>query len=141
MKKITLALSLLSAVLLSACAPVNGGTSSSDEIPGGESFGDDSYEVSSIDPESKKTCVVYFFLDYLHVDTINPYHSYKWFQNEVLDPSQTPETPTPPDPNFPTFLGWSDHSLLDDPEDLWDFETDKTPKRDKYLYLYAIWVD
>lgn len=81
---------------------------------------------------------VAFYLDFTCHDV---YHSYTTTTDVLLTPPDTPTNAMATDPAFPNFLGWSSHTIIDNEEDLWDFETDMILSGERtYLYLYGIWT-
>lgn len=96
--------------------------------------------------DDDKNVTIYFFLDYNNVDPDDTsgkklLAEFKWYQNVPLKDAPIPPTPTEPsDPAFPVFMGWSDHTIIDQKEDLWDMNTDVV-SGSYHLYLYGIWTD
>ena len=128
MKKINLALLMLPALLLAACATGNEGAgslssdSSSSESkpvtpPTSEDLGMD------IVPDPIK---VYFY------ESASLGDKYNYFLLiDVLPDSLIPAPETDPvssDPAFNKFLGWCAHPVAMTEDDYWNFDEDKTPK-------------
>lgn len=97
-----------------------------------------SYSVPSGTPTDQ---TYYFFLDYSHSDSDNPFKKVKWWRNVPL--GSVPEgcaltSKNAADPLFPVFLGWSEYSSSIDDSKLWDFSKDY--KTTQVVFLYGIWV-
>ena len=128
-----LLLTLLTSLLFVGCNKKDNQTSSIDD--------EDSSDTSST-YYGPRDLYVAFFIDYnmASLDFDNPYYSYKTEQGMLLT---RPEDPTPEmasDPTYPIFKGWSAHTVIDDDEDLWDFDHDVVGLGERsYLYLYGIW--
>lgn len=85
---------------------------------------------------------IYFFIDFNNYDLNEPYAKIDWYSEVPLTQEVLPATPTTaPDPAFPYFAGWSDHTIIDTKEDLWDLATDVVPLGVYFLALYGIWSD
>ena len=92
--------------------------------------------------------VIYFFIDYNSYDMDDETGTKKlaqfdWYSEIPLSKSGlVPNKPAEaPDPAFPYFAGWSDHTIIDTKEDLWNMETDVVPLGTYFLALYGIWSD
>ena len=84
---------------------------------------------------------VYFFLDYSHSDSEDPFYKMKWYSGYPLGscPEECKLTnDNASDPLFPVFLGWSKFSSSLDDSKLWDFAKDY--QTGSVLKLYGIWV-
>ncbi len=128
MKKIlSLGLLVLSALTIVGCNNQGNDTEDKDDDP-------------PVLPE--ENLFVGFYLDFNSYEPGNFYHSYTTTTGvKLTPPPTTPTAADATDPAFPTFLGWSTHSIIDSTDDLWDFETDIVPSRSRtYIYLYGIWV-
>lgn len=97
--------------------------------------------------DEDKDVTIYFFLDYNNVDEEDTTGTkllakFNWYQNVPL--ASCPDVPknptTPSDPAFPYFVGWSNHTIIDSKDDLWDMEKDIVGSS-YHLYLYGIWSD
>ena len=101
-----------------------------------------------IDPEDEdKNCTVYFFIDYNNIDEKDEtgkklLTKFKWYGDRPISESGlVPANPTQSmDPAFPYFIGWSNHTIIDTKDDLWDIEHDVIGNG-YYFYLYGIWSD
>ena len=101
--------------------------------------------------DEDKDVTIYFFLDFNNIDEDDETHTklikkFDWYSDKPLSESgEIPADPTVcPDPAFPNFIGWSDHTLIDTKNDLWNLTTDTVAVRagsTDYLYLYGIWSD
>ena len=92
--------------------------------------------------------VIYFFIDYNSYDMDDTTGTKKlaqfdWYSEIPLSKSGlVPPTPSEaPDPAFPYFAGWSDHTIIDTKDDLWNMDTDVVPLGTYFLALYGIWSD
>ena len=101
--------------------------------------------VSEIDDEFD--CEIYFFIDYNNIDVEDTtgtklLASFSWYTDRPIGESgKVPNDPTTAmDPAFPYFIGWSDHTIIDSKDDLWDMDTDLVGNF-TYLFLYGIWSD
>ena len=97
----------------------------------------------AVDPQ--KDAEVYFFLDYNNIDPDDESGEkllarVKWYRNQPLKDIKPADPTTPSDPAFPYFIGWSDHSIIDSKDQLWDFET-RTLGYRYTQFLYGIWSD
>ena len=124
------------ALLLSACG--GGGTpsqtpSSEPTIISSEPAGESSQDESGsgpVDPEMN--LILRFYLDYNHYEKEEPYYQTWWYldrpftkeQIGLVDPTEAS------DPFYPTFLGWSRYSIVDEEERLWKFGTDTVSQND-----------
>ena len=82
---------------------------------------------------------VNFYLDYntYSESTRNIYATQTVTNGSKLE---KPANPTEaPFEDFPTFLGWSTHPLIEDPDMLWDFEKDIVNTKNTGLTMYGIW--
>lgn len=102
------------------------------------------------DPEEEdedKECTVYFFIDYNNIDENDTTGTkllakFKWYGDRPISESGlVPANPTTSlDPAFPYFIGWSNHTIIDTKDDLWDMSSDVIGNG-YYFYLYGIWSD
>ena len=91
---------------------------------------------------SETNLTIYFYVDYNNVDIDNPYATLEWYTDVPLGTENMPAAPTSiPDPAFPVFKGWSDHTIIDDLADLWNFETGVVPVGTFVYVMYGIWFD
>ena len=133
-KKILLLLPAL-LMTLAACNNNNKGG-------GGGSGGHESGEL----PEDKEV-TIYCYLDYNHADEENPYLKAEWYEGVPFSKEDIGLTdPTNEQASyleFAHFKGWSIHPIIDDLEDLWDFENDYKEKDERgyVLQLYGIWLE
>ena len=126
---------------ISACTSNSGGQGGDTPAPSGdtEDEGDEGGKGEGGDSASEdKELTIQYFIDYNHADQDNPFYEVEWYSGTTI-PEPTSK-PACPDEAFPTFLGWSAHSLVDDAKDLWDFKKDKTELGLYYLAIYGIWV-
>ena len=103
-------------------------------------------EVAPID-DDELDVTIYFFIDYNNINTSDTtgkqmLAKFKWYSDRPISESgKVPANPTTSmDPAFPYFIGWSDHTIIDTKDDLWDMSKD-TVGSAYYLYLYGIWSD
>lgn len=97
------------------------------------------------DPEEERDFIIYFYLDYNHNDMENPYYKCWWDFNKVFtkrDINLVDPVNDAADPYYPTFLGWSLNSLVDEEQYLFDFNTPITEEEavGGYIELYGIFV-
>lgn len=135
LKKLGLITLLASASLLSVC----GGCSNSNKD---NSSGTTSEEV----PDGKVK--VTFYVDWNA--TNSPEVTWRTtndgvvYQSVIIDQNTKVAKPadpaTPPQAEFPVFLGWSRKETIDNKQDLWNFDTDVVNVDGKYFSLFGIWV-
>ena len=99
------------------------------------------------DDDEDKQCTVYFFIDYNNIDENDKTGTkllakFKWYGDRPISESGlVPANPTQAmDPAFPYFIGWSNHTIIDTKDDLWDINNDVIGNG-YYFYLYGIWSD
>ena len=99
------------------------------------------------DDDEDKQCTVYFFIDYNNIDENDKTGTkllakFKWYGDRPISESGlVPANPTTPmDPAFPYFIGWSNHTIVDTKDDLWDINN-SVIGNGYYFYLYGIWSD
>ncbi|HNX15934.1 MAG TPA: hypothetical protein PKO28_00955 [Bacilli bacterium] len=91
-----------------------------------------------IDPD--KTVTVNFYVDYNYASEGIIYHTCTVNLNaKITDIPTTPSVNMHAD--FPNFLGWSTFQLIDNVDDLWDFENDIVSTTYSSLSLYGIWTE
>ena len=96
-------------------------------------------EPSSSTPATTQKVTVDFYLDYnTYTESIRNIYASQTVQNgekltKPADPEEAPFT------DFPTFLGWSTHPLIEDPDMLWDFDKDVVDTKNSSLVMYGIW--
>ena len=112
---------------------------------------DDPTPTPTPDPDDEddedKQCTVYFFIDYNNIDENDTTGTkllakFKWYGDRPISESgKVPANPTQSmDPAFPYFIGWSNHTIIDTKDDLWDINSDVIGNG-YYFYLYGIWSD
>ena len=99
------------------------------------------------DEDDGKECTVYFFIDYNNIDENDKTGTkllakFKWYGDRPISESGlVPSNPTQAmDPAFPYFIGWSNHTIIDTKDDLWNMTSDVIGNG-YYFYLYGIWSD
>lgn len=91
--------------------------------------------------EYDKTVYVCFYIDYNRVDIKNPLKDFMWYPGVPLPIEEIPDMSGVESlDGFSEFVGWSAHTIIDDLEDLWDFETDVASNDAISLDLYGVWV-
>ena len=91
--------------------------------------------------EYDKTVYVCFYIDYNRVDITKPLKDFMWYPGVPLPMEEIPDmTGVESLDGFSEFVGWSSHTLIDDLEDLWDFETDVASSDAISLDLFGVWV-
>ena len=97
--------------------------------------------------DEDKECTVYFFIDYNNIDENDTTGTkllakFKWYGDRPISESGlVPANPTTSlDPAFPYFIGWSNHTIIDTKDDLWNMSSDVIGNG-YYFYLYGIWSD
>ena len=98
--------------------------------------------------DDDKTVEIYFFIDYNNIDFEDTTgkrmlaHFY-WYPDQPLkNCSDVPADPLDsahPTSDFPYFIGWSTHTIIDSKDQLWNMDTD-VPGPKTALYLYGIWA-
>ena len=137
--KLLVLTALASMALLSAC---NNGTNPSPSGSGGGGGGDSSADDGKI--------TVNFYIDFNTGNankewTIggsdNAPETYAVQRVENGSKVSKPEDPkTPPFSEFPVFLGWSKKEVIDNKNDLWNFDTDTINTDTKTFSLYGCWA-
>lgn len=103
--------------------------------------------VGSDTPVGEPDVTIYFFIDFNNVDIDDTtgtklISKIDWYSEKPIREDLIPANPSvAPDKAFPNFLGWSTHTIIDDPNDLWDFAKDVVPYGTYVLRLYGIWTD
>ena len=133
MKKSIFVLSLFSIPLLLAGCKINKNKSSNTSGGNGSNSGSNDSSGSST---SINYAVVTFYIDYNNIDPEHPYAVVNATWGSAIT---APSTPTAPDPAFPTFLGWSERTVVDDPKYLYDLSKPVANKT-YTITLYGIWV-
>ena len=126
-----LLLSVLSLGLLMGC------TGNNNPSQGGS--GSDDTSSSSSESIIEKKVTVNFYLDYNHVSKDQIVFTTQVDNGGLI--SEKPANPTEaPYPEFPVFKGWSKKEIIDDINDLWNFESDIVIANSGVFSLYGIWV-
>lgn len=90
--------------------------------------------------DTSVTITVNFYIDYNYAAEEIIYHTCDVYLNAKIT-----DIPSNPDQNifadFPNFLGWSSYQLINDVDDLWDFEKDIVDTTYSTLSIYGIWVE
>ena len=109
---------------VTACKPATGGNGGNSELT-----------------EYDKTVYVCFYADYNRVDIANPLAGFMWYPGVPLPVEEIPDMTNVEAPDgFTEFAGWSTHTIIDDLNDLWDFETDVASSDAISLDLFGIWL-
>ena len=105
-------------------------------------------EEGSGEEEDLKTVKFFFFIDYNNVDETDEtgtklLASFKWYPNKPVGQSGlVPATPAnAPTSDFPYFIGWSTHPVIDDKNLLMDVNTFEAGDTRNFLYVFGIWSD
>ena len=100
------------------------------------------------DDEDLKRIRFFFFIDYNNTDEEDEtgtklLATFKWYPDRAVGLSGlVPEDPTnAPTSDFPYFVGWSDHPLVDTKDDLIDVNTYCSGDTRTYKYIFGIWAD
>ena len=126
-----LLLSVLSLGLLMGCAGNNN--------PSQGGSGSDDTSSSSSESIIEKKVTVNFYLDYNHVSKDQIIFTVEVDNGGLIN--EKPTNPTEaPYPEFPVFKGWSKKEIIDDINDLWNFESDIVIANSGVFSLYGIWV-
>lgn len=127
-------------MVLAACGPTptSSNVTSSSQTSSGQSQGSTTSNSSSSSQVEQKL-VVYFFVNYDQFDKTEAYDVQKVDWGSKLT---KPQNPTCPDEAYPTFLGWSEHPVVDDDRFIIDFDSYTVTKDTKIreLCIYGIWV-
>ncbi len=92
------------------------------------------------DSEDDGKIAVNFYLDYNQITAGVVYDSYRIEnKSKLTKPADPTEAPLP---EFPVFKGWSTKEIIDNDEDLWNFETDIMEVKEGYrtFNMFGIWV-
>lgn len=90
--------------------------------------------------DTSVTITVNFYIDYNYAAESIIYHTCDVYLNAKI-------TDKPSDPkenifiDFPTFLGWSTYQLINDTDDLWDFQKNIVNTTSSTFSIYGIWVE
>lgn len=135
MKKLLILSALLITFGLAGCKN-NHVVESESDIPTESDVDSESSELTEYD----KTVYVCFYADYNRVDLSNPLVGFMWYPGELLPTDMIPDmSEIEGADGYTEFAGWSTHTLIDDLDDLWDFETDRVPNAVNSLDLFGIW--
>ena len=100
------------------------------------------------DDDDEKTIDIYFFLDYNNVDETDTtgkrlLANFLWYPDRPIGQSGlVPQDPTTaPTSDFPYFIGWSTHAIIDSSDLLIDVDTFTTGSARNYIYIFGIWSD
>ena len=106
------------------------------------------FEVTDGEDEDMKRIRFFFFIDYNNTDEEDEtgtklLATFKWYPDRPVGLSGlVPQDPTTaPTSDFPYFVGWSDHPLVDTKEDLIDVNTYCSGDTRTYKYIFGIWAD
>ena len=83
---------------------------------------------------------VSFYLDYNQITAGVVYETYRIENHKKLTkPADPTEAPLP---EFPVFKGWSQKEIIDNDDDLWDFDKDvmDVPEGYRTFNMFGIWV-
>ena len=130
MKKVFITCLALGAMLLAGgCACARGGNDpTSSSTTSGQ---------PTINPDMNVT--VRFYVDYNAI-TVSDIYATQTVKN--FEKITKPANPTvPPQDEFPNFMGWSTHEVVDDMKYLWDFDKDTVQSRSAVLNLFGVWVE
>lgn len=118
MKKKFLLISIVPALILAACAPI-------DPDP-------------PVPPTPTGSVGVFFFASADDADEMNPLSYKQYNYGEKVVP---PANPVSTDPAFDIFLGWSEKVFYTDEEDLVDFDTYELPNPNqvRFVFFYGQW--
>ena len=80
-----------------------------------------------------------YYLDYTFEDTEETYATLKIKNGSKIGQPNEPQSA--PSKEFPIFVGWSKKPIIDDTEDLWNFDSDVVNITDgsKTFSIYGIW--
>ena len=132
MKRVLFSLLVLSSIALTGCIE-QGGSSSS-----GQSSQDSSQSSSSTSIVERKV-TVNFYLDYNQVLAGNVYFTTQVDNGSLI--TEKPANPTESNyPEFPVFKGWSNKEIIDNLDELWNFDVDIVIGNTGTFNLYGIWV-
>lgn len=100
------------------------------------------------DEDEEMNAWVVFFINYNLADEDDTtgtrmLASFKWYQTRpIAESGKVPATPTvAPTDDFPYFIGWSDHSIIDTKDDLIDLSTYCVGTTNDFVFIYGIWAD
>lgn len=106
------------------------------------------FEVTDDGDEDMKRIRFFFFIDYNNTDEEDEtgtklLATFKWYPDRPVGESGlVPADPTnAPTSDFPYFVGWSDHPLVDTKDDLIDVNTYCSGDTRTYKYIFGIWAD
>lgn len=138
MKKACLAI-LPILMVLAACGPTQTNSSVSNPTSSSTTSNPTSTGSSSSSSKVEQKLTVYFFVSYDHFDKTQAYNVQKVDWGSKLT---KPQDPSCLDESYPTFLGWSEHPVVDNERFIIDFNTYTVTKDTKVreLCIYGIWV-
>jgi len=91
-----------------------------------------------IDPDLVVT--VRFYIDYNHQSTTDDIYYSCQVENGSLITDKPADPQTPNYPEFPNFKGWSEKEIIDNYDDLWNFDTDLMNSTMLVFRIYGIWM-
>ena len=98
-----------------------------------------SSETSSSTSIIEKKVTVEFYADYNQVLAGNVYFTTQVDNGSLI--TEKPANPTESNyPEFPVFKGWSNKEIIDNLDELWNFELDIVVCNSGTFKLYGIWV-
>ena len=132
MKRVLFSLLVLSSIALTGCIEPSG---TSDSNQSSQTTSQTSSSTSIV--ERKVT--VNFYLDYNQVLAGNVYFTTQVDNGSLI--TEKPANPTESNyPEFPVFKGWSNKEIIDNLDDLWNFDVDIVIGNSGTFNLFGIWV-
>ena len=95
-------------------------------------------EPNPIDPDL--IVIVRFYIDYNHQNTTEDIYYSCQVQNGFLITAKPADPPQSYYPEFPNFKGWSEKEIIDNYNDLWNFDSDVMASTMQVLRMYGIWM-
>lgn len=98
--------------------------------------------------DDERTISYFFFIDYNNVDETDTTGNrllahFLWYPDRPVGQSGlVPSDPTvAPTSDFPYFIGWSDHAIIDSKDGLIDVNTYTSGDTRNFIYIFGIWAD
>ncbi len=105
-------------------------------------------EADPDDDDDEKIIEFFFFIDYNNVDETDTTGNrllahFLWYPDRPVGQSGlVPSDPTvAPTSDFPYFIGWSDHAIIDSKDGLIDVNTYTSGDTRNFIYIFGIWAD
>lgn len=142
MKKKLLAFALASLGILGLISTTGCGCQqmSDGQTPGGDPTPEPEPEPGPGPEQEEHLCYVTFYVDFNNTDPEDVYDYFSFDTRTKRCPETSKGIPACPDPAYPTWLGWSEHSQVNSPDQIFDFANTEIAYTKAVLTFYGIWV-